>query len=192
MRNRFQSLVLTAFLVSGTLGCDRNIAPFVPGETPREPDLSRIFPAPEETSPVAGAPGMAGGGAAGGGEPGGGMARPGNSAAGRPGAAIRGRVSLAEPADGRPGTLFIIARSEGAVGGPPLAVLRVPSPEFPLAFEIGPDQVMIPGMRFEGPIALTARLDGDGDAMTRDANDPETRSPLGVVPGSVGVELLLR
>jgi hypothetical protein len=100
-------------------------------------------------------------------------------------------VSLAEPADGRRGTLFIIARPEGVVGGPPLAVLRVQSPEFPLAFEIGPDQVMIPGMRFEGPIALTARLDGDGDAMTRDANDPETRSSLAVVPGSVGVELLL-
>jgi len=73
-----------------------------------------------------------------------------------------------------------------------MAVLRIPSPSFPLAFEIGPDQVMIPGMRFEGPIALTARLDGDGDAMTRDASDPQTAQPVAVVPGTLGVELLLR
>jgi len=78
------------------------------------------------------------------------------------------------------------------VGGPPLAVLRIPDPRFPLAFEIGPDQVMMPGMRFEGAIALTARLDADGDAMTRDDGDPQTRSPMAVVPGSLGVELLLR
>ena len=181
MRSRLQSLIFTGFLVWGTMSCDRNIAPFVPGEAPRQPDLSRIFPAPEAESPMAGAPGMGGGG----------PDRAGNSSVGRPGAAVRGRVSLAEPADGSRGTLFIIARPEGVVGGPPLAVLRVPSPEFPLAFEIGPEQVMIPGMRFEGPIALTARLDGDGDAMTRDPNDPETRSPLAVVPGFVGVELLL-
>jgi len=47
-------------------------------------------------------------------------------------------------------------------------------------------------MRFEGPIALTARLDGDGDAMTRDASDPQTAQPVAVVPGTLGVELLLR
>ncbi|HIL01137.1 MAG TPA: hypothetical protein EYG06_03550 [Myxococcales bacterium] len=181
MRSGLQSVVLTGFLVLGTMSCDRNIAPFVPGETPRQPDLSRIFPAPESESPMAGAPGMGGGG----------PARTGNSGVGRPGAAVRGRVSLAEPAAGHRGTLFIIARPEGVVGGPPLAVLRVSSPEFPLAFEIGPDQVMIPGMRFEGPIALTARLDGDGDAMTRDAGDPETPNSVAVVPGSLGVELLL-
>ena len=115
-----------------------------------------------------------------------------NASSGRSGASVRGRVSLAPEASGRGGTLFIIARRQGMTAGPPLAVLRVTSPNFPLAFEIGPDQVMIPGMRFEGPISLTARLDGDGDAMTRDDSDPQTGQPVAVVPGTLGVELLLR
>ncbi len=178
MRNSVQIGVILSLLVWGMASCDRNIAPFVPGELPRQPDLSRIFPAPEETPP------MAGGGS-------GGSLAAGAAGAGRPGAAVRGNVRLAQSDAGAEGTLFIIARPQGASGGPPLAVLRIASPEFPLAFEIGPDQVMIPGMRFEGPIALSARLDGDGDAMTRDEGDPQTGTPLGVVPGSVGVELLL-
>ncbi|MCS5636965.1 MAG: hypothetical protein NZ990_10640 [Myxococcota bacterium] len=184
MRSRVPSLVVAILLGSALAGgCDRNISPFVPGEEPREPDLSRIFPAPD-SEPAMGVPARspAGGQAAG----------AGNASAGRPGAAVRGNVSLADPATGRRGTLFIIARSQGAVGGPPLAVLRIPSPSFPLAFEIGPDQVMMPGMRFEGPISLTARLDGDGDAMTRDEADPQTGAPVAVVPGTLGVELLLR
>ena len=131
---------------------------------------------------MARAPGAAGGGSGPAADP----------SVGRPGAAVRGNVNLSEAANGRAGTLFIIARPQGAVGGPPLAVLRIPDPRFPLAFEIGPDQVMMPGMRFEGAIALTARLDADGDAMTRDDGDPQTRSPMAVIPGSLGVELLLR
>ena len=172
MRSSANSTVILSLLVLGMLSCDRNIAPYVPGELPREPDLSRIFPAPEEI------PAMAGAGSA-------------AASAGRPGAAVRGNVRLSSSAEGAQGTLFIIARPQGASGGPPLAVLRVAAPEFPFAFELGPDQVMIPGMRFEGPIDLTARLDGDGDAMTRDPGDPQTESPLAVVPGLVGVELVL-
>jgi hypothetical protein len=178
MRSSVQNGVILSLLVLGMASCDRNIAPFVPGELPREPDLSRIFPAPEET------PSMAGGAS-------GGSLTPGAAGVGRPGAGVRGNVRLAQSDAGAEGTLFIIARPQGVSGGPPLAVLRVESPEFPLAFEIGPDQVMIPGMRFEGAIDLSARLDGDGDAMTRDEGDPQTGTPLGVVPGSVGVELLL-
>ena len=52
------------------------------------------------------------------------------------------------------GTLFIIAR-RGAGGGPPLAVRRIPSPRFPLEFSIGPENVMIPGVVFEGDILLS-------------------------------------
>ncbi len=175
-------MVVAGVLAWASVGCDRNIAPFVPGEEPRRPDLSRIYPAPDQAPVVArnSAPaGLAESATA-------------DASVGRPGAAVRGNVNLADAKGGRTGTLFIIARRQGAVGGPPLAVLRVPDPRFPLAFEIGPDQVMIPSMRFEGPIALTARLDFDGDAMTRDEGDLQTRTPEAVVPGSVGVELLLR
>ena len=50
---------------------------------------------------------------------------------------------------------------------------------------------MMPGVRFEGPLALTARLDADGDAMTRDARDPGTKAPVTVSPGAEGVGLRL-
>jgi len=176
MLGKFIQLAFAVALV-GLTACDRNIAPFVPGEEPSEPDLSRIFPAPEdETSPAAGAmPSRS----------------PTVATSGRPGASVRGRVSLANPAGPRSGTLFIIARRQGVAGGPPLAVLRVASPSFPLAFEIGPDQIMMPGTLFEGPMSLSARLDSDGDAMTRDPGDPATVRPVAVAPGTVGVELQL-
>jgi hypothetical protein len=161
------------------VGCDRNIAPFDPAEEPKTPDLSRIFPAPEQPGP----PGGAG--------PGGVAGEPvGATAAGRPGAVVRGTVHGV--ADAGPGaTLFLIARPAGAVGGPPLAVLRVPQPSFPYDFEIGPANVMIPTARFEGAIELTARLDADGNASTRGELDRSTASAVAVVPGDVGVELRL-
>lgn len=165
------------------VGCDRKTEPFEPGERPRQPDLSRIFPAPEDEAPPAGP--MA--------------ARPSPAAtpaaeapAGRPGAAVRGTVHLADTAKGRRGTLFIIARPEGVSGGPPLAVLRVAEPAFPQAFEIGPANVMVPSMKFEGRLVLTARLDADGNAMTRDPADPVATSAQAIVPGTLGVELVLQ
>jgi hypothetical protein len=177
MVEKFIKLAVLLALLMGSVACDRNIAPFVPGEQPSQPDLSRIFPAPEEeTAPAPGA--MA-------------SRSPVASTSGRSGAAVRGRVSLAPGLSQRSGTLFIIARRQGVAGGPPLAVLRVPSPSFPLAFEIGPDQVMMPGTAFEGPMSLSARLDSDGDAMTRGPDDPATRGPLAVAPGMAGVELQL-
>jgi hypothetical protein len=44
----FRRLILLAAALAGLLSCDRNIEPFVPGEQPSEPDLSKIFPAGAE------------------------------------------------------------------------------------------------------------------------------------------------
>jgi hypothetical protein len=107
---------------------------------------------------------------------------------------ISGRIEIApEVAGDRPtgAILFVIARPEGAVGGPPLAVLRISDPEFPLEFEIGPGNVMIPSMRFEGPISLTARLDSDGNAMTRAETDLSSATAPPALPGTTGVALVL-
>lgn len=192
--------------VAGLVGCDRNIEPYQPGEEPRPPDLARIFPGP----PAGSAGAMAGGaGAASGaadraafppsrtegarGAAGDAMA--GADAAGEAvGAPISGRVELAAEAAGRqpsPAVLFVIARPQGATGGPPLAVVRIPDPVFPVDFEIGPDDVMIPTMRFAGPIALTARLDGDGNAMTRADSDLASGEIAPQEPGATGVALVL-
>lgn len=171
-------LSAAALLLLGSIGCDRNIAPYDPAEQPSQPDLRQIFPAPER--PRAAQPMMAGGQPVMG------------TSAGRPGAAVRGKVHLADGVEPvRGAVLFVIARSRGAVGGPPLAVMRIANPQFPQAFELGPDQVMIPTLSFEGPLSISARLDADGNAMTRGPDDPMTVSDTAAVPGDLGIDLRL-
>ncbi len=189
------------------LACDRNVEPFQPGEEPSAPDLARIFPAPAggigsnesdaSAQPVAAASG----------QPARAALPPSRAEAGATSqtaavasevaadvAPIQGEIDIApEHAGSSPAgaILFIIARNAGVLRGPPLAVLRIADPSFPLVFSIGPDDVMIPSMTFAGPISLSARLDADGNAMTRGAGD--ISSPVGepVSPGTTGVRLLL-
>jgi hypothetical protein len=191
---RFFLTLLLAVMASG-LGCDRNIEPYVPGESARAPDLARIFPGPPSDAASAGnladngrapdrtalPPSRAEGSATG-------------AVTTRAAAPIEGTIVLsAESALTRPpgAVLFLIARPQGVSGGPPLAVLRVADPEFPYAFRIGPENVMIPSMRFEGAIALSARLDADGNAMTRSAEDISTAVISSLAPGARGVKLVL-
>lgn len=200
-RNRGQKAPFWSIALLGCVlglllaGCDRNIEPYQPGEEPRAPDLARIFPGPpggvgsaegqnenEGGTPRGAVPPARAEGAA--------PATSGGASEG----AITGEITLApELAMARPdqGVLFVIARPQGATGGPPLAVLRIPNPEFPLAFSIGPENVMIPTMQFAGAISLSARLDADGNAMTRGPGDISSVVVDGLAPGEAGVELAL-
>lgn len=214
-------ILASAFAALGILGCDRNIEPYQPGEEPRAPDLARIFPGPPAGGPGAmggGGAGSAGsaagrsafppsrtegaGGAADQAGDGAALAEAGAAEAGAggaeagagDGAPISGRIELAPEAVARqpkPAVLFVIARPQGATGGPPLAVLRIPDPVFPVDFEIGPSEVMIPSMRFAGPISLSARLDADGNAMTRADGDLASGEIAPQTPGTTGVSLVL-
>jgi len=181
-------------------GCDRNIEPYQPGEEAKAPDLARIFPAPS------GAVGSADGQGDEGDDLGQvprGAVPPSRAEGSGPSAAsatsgssdpITGEIVLpAEFALSRPdgGVLFVIARPKGARGGPPLAVLRIPSPDFPLAFSIGPEDVMIPTMQFVGEISMSARLDADGNAMTRGAGDISSEVIESLEPGATGVTITL-
>ncbi len=157
-------------------GCDRNVEPFVPGEKPSIPDLARIFPPQQsqqkefvrKAAPPA--------------------ASPGSASAGPP---LVGVVSLAPGAQPPAGAvLFVIARREGSAG-PPLAVVRAQDPTFPYAFELSQRSVMMPNTVFSGPMRLTARLDSDGNAITREAGDLEAALAGAVVPGASDVELVL-
>jgi hypothetical protein len=174
-------------------GCDRNIEPYKEGEESSPPDLARIFPgAPGGADQAPNADAQAGP-----------VARQAfpptrTEAAARPvaggSAPIEGSIEIApERAGALPagGVLFVIARSQGAQGGPPLAVLRIPEPSFPLSFRIGPDDVMIPSMQFVGSISLSARLDADGNAMTRGAEDLSSAVEESLEPGATGVRLVL-
>ena len=182
-------VVVVAGVLGVVVGCDRNIEPYKPGEQSSPPDLARIFPGPaagatETASTDSRAPDRSA-------LP---PSRAEGSAVARPtgGAAIEGRIELAAeliPPDA--GVLFVIARPQGTQGGPPLAVLRIPDPEFPLEFSIGPENVMIPSLRFEGAISLSARLDADGNAMTRGSDDISSQVEERLAPGAAGVTLVL-
>jgi hypothetical protein len=173
-------------LASVSLHCDRGIESFDPNEEPAAPDLARIYP----NGGTRKAPAM-GGGMPGAAAP----ARrdaPASASASNSGATISGTIELDSgfyadrPANGM---LFIIARSRPA--GPPLAVLRVPNPSFPHTFELGQAQVMIPTLQFEGEIKLSARLDSDGNAMTKLPGDLVGAVAAPLVPGASGVVLVL-
>ena len=88
---------------------------------------------------------------------------------------IEGTIRLdperAAKAGGR-AVLYIIARAAGAQGGPPLAVKRITAPAFPVSFSLGAGDVMMAGTAFEGPLNLSARLDRDGDPLTREPGEP--------------------
>jgi hypothetical protein len=104
---------------------------------------------------------------------------------------IQGTVNVSEALQNKVpenGTLFIFARSEGVKRGPPLAVKRLTDVKFPFEFTLGPQDVMMPGTAFEGPMVLAARIDIDGDAR---AGPGDIEGFVGASPGDKNVALLL-
>jgi len=177
------SLTHLALALALVAGCDRATEAYDPNERPAPPDLAKIFPPGAARSQQPG-------GSEGAPPPGGRGAPP--VAAATTGEPISGTVRLApdQAALAAPSAvLFVIARPEA--GGPPLAVKRVASPSFPLEFEIGPDDRMIQQMPFVGPLVLTARLDGDGNASTRLPGDLQGKAVESASPGDREVEIVL-
>jgi cytochrome c-type biogenesis protein CcmH len=89
-------------------------------------------------------------------------------------------------------TLFLIARAAGGAAGPPLAVKKIDNPKFPLAYSLGQENVMMQGTPFSGKINISARLDKDGNAMTREPGNllgDYKRNPVDV--GSQNVDIIL-
>jgi hypothetical protein len=74
--------------------------------------------------------------------------------------------------------------------GPPLAVQRYTVGAWPMPFELTQDNVMLSGTKLQGKVVLTARVDQDGDAMTKQVGDIEGVSAPVTVPAQ-GVELVL-
>ncbi len=86
------------------------------------------------------------------------------------------------------GTLFLIARPEGVLSGPPLAAKRHSLVKFPFDFKIGQENVMLEGNTFEGNITVTARWDLDG--MPK-ASPDDIDGSVTVTSGSTGVKIVL-
>jgi len=85
--------------------------------------------------------------------------------------------------------VFVTVRESGAAGGPPVAVKRLPA-SFPLRFAIGPGDSMM-GQPLPAHARVEARVDSDGDPLTRAANDPSARLD-DVAAGSSNLRLVLR
>lgn len=125
------------------------------------------------------------------------IAEPAREPAGVPsGARIEGTVELEAgqiPDTEARAVLYIVARPAGTQGGPPLAVRRIVDPVFPVSFSLGSGDVMIQGTAFEGPLNLTARLDRDGDPLTREPGEPAgAYDGNPVTPGTRNVAITLK
>jgi cytochrome c-type biogenesis protein CcmH/NrfG len=104
---------------------------------------------------------------------------------------MAGTVRLAEGATVPEGaSLYVAALRSKEGGGPPVAAQRLGVVEYPALFSMG-DANLTFGGEWPEEVWLRARLDLDGDPMTRDEVDLTSAvlGPLG--PGSEGLELVL-
>ena len=105
---------------------------------------------------------------------------------------IRGSIELAPAIAEKvaPGSsIFVVARP--ANGRMPLAVAKLPMPEsFPVAFELTEDNVMLRGVKLEGDVEISARIDADGEAMSKTAGDITGAASAATVPVD-GVKVVL-
>jgi hypothetical protein len=107
---------------------------------------------------------------------------------------LRGVVDLSDAlrVQESPGTLFLVVRQQGVERGPPLAVKRFEDPQFPLSFEVGPSDTMLPNAPFEEPFSITARIDRDGDPMSQEEGELMTSTPInGVMLGENEIRVTL-
>jgi hypothetical protein len=92
------------------------------------------------------------------------------------GKVLVGTVRITPRLAGKVGTgdvLYVIARSGP---GPPLAVKRIPSPRFPVAFRLGREDMVMAAGPFEGEVALVARVRKGGVAGPARPGDLEGSS----------------
>jgi len=85
--------------------------------------------------------------------------------------------------------LFVIAREAGVESGPPAAVKRVPAVNFPITVTLTEKDSMA-GEGLPGLVRIDARVDRDGDPLTKDPQDP-VASEENVRPGGAQVLLVL-
>ena len=96
------------------------------------------------------------------------------------GPSVRVTVDLDPSAKGKSGILFVFARNPA--GGPPAAVKRLAGVTFPVTIDLSSADSMM-GQPLPASFRLEARLDSDGNAMTRTPGDPSAAQE-NVTPGA--------
>jgi cytochrome c-type biogenesis protein CcmH len=107
------------------------------------------------------------------------------------GAEITGTITVARDLTGRiqeGSVLFVIAHKSA---GPPFAVKRIVSPRFPLAYRLGPEDVMMAGAAFDGEVRLSARLSRTGTAGPAQPGDLEGEHAARVRVGARNVDITI-
>jgi cytochrome c-type biogenesis protein CcmH len=109
---------------------------------------------------------------------------PGASAPIDPNARLVGTLVVADAvkSEVKPGdVIFLVARQDdGSDKGTILGVKRFTASGAPIPFVLDGHDAMFPGVQFAGKVLLTARVDKDGDAITKNPGD---------VVGAVHVEV---
>ena len=109
----------------------------------------------------------------------------------RPPPLLTGEITVSSELIVPDGVLFVIARRSKTGGGPPVAVSRIASPHFPMPFTLGKGD-MVMGGEWPEEVWLEARLDQDGNAMTK-MEDDWTSLSLGPLSGeNHGLEIILQ
>jgi cytochrome c-type biogenesis protein CcmH len=108
--------------------------------------------------------------------------------------AVAGTITLAPDRMAKLGasdTLFILARPAGEKNGPPLAVLKMVGIKFPLKYELGQEDVLMPGKFFSGKVEVQAVLRKSGIATLPVPGDVRGVHAQPVEPGAKGVDIVL-
>jgi hypothetical protein len=91
------------------------------------------------------------------------------------------------------GVLFIFAKKEGVgVSGPPMAVLRITSPEFPYKFSLSEKNAMIQGTEFKGPFTVYARYSPSGDALDKSGPQGDSSQIKKIQLGAKNIKIELK
>jgi cytochrome c-type biogenesis protein CcmH len=98
------------------------------------------------------------------------------------GSSVSGTITVADALASRvdaSDVLYVMAKKDGQT----LAVQRIASPAFPLAFEVSEGHAMVAGASLEGPVDIVARLSKTGDAIAN-AGDLEGTTTGVAVPAT--------
>ena len=102
------------------------------------------------------------------------------------GASVSGTIAVSEELAGRVSAgdvLYVMAKKDGQT----LAVERIGSPAFPVAFEVSEGHAMVAGAALEGPVDIVARLSKTGDAIPTAGDLEGTTSGVKVPAQDVSV-----
>ena len=84
--------------------------------------------------------------------------------------------------------LFVVAENEGGV---PVAVRRIVNPEFPAAFKMGSEDLLVPAVRSREPLKIHVEMNTHGDIGRPQSGDLEGAAPGLTAPGAAGITITL-